>query len=168
MPSKFTRPPINSYDGKTNPVEHVSHYIHMMSLHTHNDALMYKVFPSSLGPTALRWFKGLRKGSIHSFAKLIQEFNARFITCSRVPQPMDALLSMKIRVGETLHSYASQYWELYNKIGGGNEKITASTFRMGLPVDSELWESLTKRHSEDMRQLMRRIEEYKCLVNDWL
>ena len=34
MPSKFTRPPFNSYDGKTDPVEHVSHYIHMMSLHT--------------------------------------------------------------------------------------------------------------------------------------
>ena len=59
MPSRFTRPPFNSYDGKTDLIEHVSHYIHMMSLHTHNDALMYKVFPSSLGPTALRWFNGL-------------------------------------------------------------------------------------------------------------
>ena len=168
MLSKFTWPPFNSYDGKTDPVEHVSHYIHMMSLHTHNDALMCKVFPSSLGPTALRWFNGLRKGFIHSFAKLIQEFDAQFITCSRVPQLMDALLSMKISVGETLHSYASQYWELYNKIGGGNKKIAASTFRMGLPEDSELQGSLTKRPPEDMRQLMRRIEEYKCLVNDLL
>ena len=109
MPSKFTWPPFNSYDGKTNPVEHVSHYIHMMSLHTHNDALMYKVFPSSLKPTALRWFNGLRKGSIHSFAELIQEFGARFITCSRVLQLMDPLLSMKMRVGETLRSYTSWY-----------------------------------------------------------
>ena len=64
MPSRFTRSPFNSYEGKTDPVEHVSHYIHMMSLHAHNDALMCKVFPSSLGSTALRWFNGLRKGSI--------------------------------------------------------------------------------------------------------
>ena len=109
MPSKFTRPPFNSYDGKTDPIEHVSHYIHMMSLHTHNDALMCKVFPSSLGPTALRWFNGLRKGFIHSFFKLIQEFDAQFVTCNRVPQPVDALLSTKITVSETLHSYASRY-----------------------------------------------------------
>ena len=54
MPDRFTRPPFNSYDEKTDPVEHVSHYIQMMSLHTHNDALMCKVFSSSLGPTALR------------------------------------------------------------------------------------------------------------------
>jgi len=167
MPSKFTWPPFNSYDGKTNPVEHVSHYIQMMSLHTYNDALMCKVFPLSLGPTALRWFNGLRKGSIHSFAELIQEFSVQFMTCSRVPQPMDALLSMKIGAGETLHSYANRYWKLYNKIGGSNEKITTSTFQLGLPEDSKLRDSLTRRPPEDMRQLMRCIEEYKSLEDDW-
>ena len=114
-------------------MEHGSHYIHMMSLYTHNDALMCKVFPSSLRPMALRWFNGLWKGSIRSFAELIQEFGARFVTCSWVPQPVDALLSIKMGVGEILRSYASRYWELYNEIGGGNEKIVASTFRMGLP-----------------------------------
>ncbi|XP_030932942.1 uncharacterized protein LOC115958837 [Quercus lobata] len=159
MLSQFTRPPFNSYDGKTDLVEHVRHYIHMMSLLAHNDVLMCKVFPSSLGSTFLRWFNGLRKGSIHSFAELIQEFGSRFVTCSRVLQLMDAPLSIKMRVGETLRSYASRYWELYNEIGGGNEKIAASTFRMGLPEDSELRESLTKKSSEDMRQLMKRIEE---------
>ena len=139
-------------------MEHVNHYIHMMSLHTHNDTLMCKVFPSSLGPTALRWFNGLRKGSICSFAELIQEFKARFVTCSWVPQPMDALLSIKMGVDETFRSYASRYWELCNEIGGGKENIAARTFRMGLPENSELRESLTKRPPEDMRQLMRRIE----------
>ncbi|XP_023893522.1 uncharacterized protein LOC112005502 [Quercus suber] len=166
MPDRFVQPPFNSYDGKTNPIEHVSHYIQMMSLHTHNDALMCKVFPSSLGPTALRWFNGLRKGSIHNFAKLIQEFGIQFVTCSWEPQSVDALLSMKIRVGETLHSYAARYWELYNEIDGGNEKIAASTFRMGLLEDSGLRESLTKKPPEDMRQLMRRIKEYKELEDD--
>ena len=109
MPSRFTRPPFNSYDGKTDPIEHVGHYIQMMSLHTHNDALMCKVFPSSLGPIALRWFNGLWKGSIHSFAELIQEFGVQFVTCSRVPQLVDVLLSMKMKVGETFRSYASRY-----------------------------------------------------------
>ncbi|XP_075665734.1 uncharacterized protein LOC142635474 [Castanea sativa] len=138
MPSRFTWLPFNSYDGKTDPIEHVSHYIQMMSLHFHNDALMCKVFPSSLGPTALRWLNGLRKRSIHSFFELIQEFGVRFMTYSRVPQPVDALLSMKMGVGKTLFIYANRYWELYNEIGRGNEKIVVSTFRMGLPEDSEL------------------------------
>ena len=81
---------------------------------------------------------------------------------------MDALLSMKIGARETLRSYGNRYWELYNEIGGGNEKIAASTFRMGLLEDSELQESLTRRPPEDMRQLIRRIEEYKRLEADRL
>jgi len=85
MSSRFTCSSFNSYDQKADLVEHISHYIQMMSLHTHNDALMCKVFPSSLGPTVLRWFNGLQKSSIHSFAELIQEFGVRFVTCSQVP-----------------------------------------------------------------------------------
>ena len=71
-------------------------------------------------------------------------------------------------VGETLRSYASRYWEPYNEIDSDNEKIAASTFRMGLPKNSELRESLTKRPPEDMRLLMRRIEEYKRLEDNRL
>ena len=75
MPSRFIRPLFNSYDGKTDLIEHVSHYIQMMSFHTYNNALMCKVFPLSLVPIALRWFNGLRKCSIHNFSKLFQEFD---------------------------------------------------------------------------------------------
>ena len=74
---------------------------------------------------------------------------------------MDVLLFMKMGNGETLWSYANRYSELYNEIGGGNEKVAASTFRLGLPEDLELRVSLTKRPPYNMRQLMRRIEEYK-------
>ena len=88
------------------------------------------------------------------------------MTCSRVPQPVDVLLSMKMGAKETLRSYTSRYWELYNEIDGGNEKIAASTFRLGLSEDSKLRDSLTRRPLEDMRQLMRHIEEYKRLKDD--
>ena len=109
MPSRFTRPPFISYDGKIDPVEHVSHYIQMMSLYNQNVALMCKVFPSSLGLTALRWLNRLRKGLIHNFGELIQEFEVRFMTYSQVPQPVDTLLSMKLGAWETLQSYANRY-----------------------------------------------------------
>ena len=44
--------------------------------------------------------------------------------------------------------------------------MVASTFMLGLPEDLELWDSLTKRPLENMRQLMRRIEEYKRLEDN--
>ena len=91
---------------------------------------------------------------------------------------MDSLLSIKIGAKETLQSYASKYWELYNEIGGGNEKVATSTFLLGLPKDFELRELLTKRPPKDMRpsedmrppkdmrQSMRCIEKYKRLKDD--
>ncbi|KAK9991858.1 hypothetical protein SO802_026843 [Lithocarpus litseifolius] len=72
------------------------------------------------------------------------------------------------RSGETLRSYTNRYWELYNEIGSGNEQVAASTFRIGLPEDSKLRDSLKMRLPEGMHQLMRRIEEYKRLEDDRL
>ena len=66
---------------------------------------MCKVFPSSFGPIAMRWFDALEERSIGSFEELTKAFGARFITCSRVPKPMDSLLSMAMREGETLKTY---------------------------------------------------------------
>ena len=44
--------------------------------------------------------------------------------------------------------------------------MAASTFRLGLPEDSELRESLTKRPPKNMGQLIKGIEEYKRLEDD--
>ena len=82
------------YNGRTNLVKHVSHFNQRMAVHSKNEALMCKVFPSSLGPVAMRWFDGLREGSINSFKELTWAFRAHFVTCSKVPRPLDSLLSM--------------------------------------------------------------------------
>ena len=79
---------------------------------------MCKVFPSNLEPIAMRWFDALEEGSIRSFEELTRAFGARFITCSRVPKPVDSLLSMTIKEGETLKTYSDRYWETYNEIDG--------------------------------------------------
>ena len=93
------------YNGRTNPMEHVSHFNQRMAVHSKNEALMCKVFPFSLGPVAMRWFDSLGAGSIDSFKELTQAFGSRFITCSRVPRPLDSLLSTSMREEETLKTY---------------------------------------------------------------
>ena len=80
-----------------------------MTVHSRDEALMCKTFPSSLGPMAMRWFNRLKANSIDSFKKLTQAFGAHFITCSRVPQPLGSLLSMSMRDGETLKAYSDRY-----------------------------------------------------------
>ena len=80
-----------------------------MVVHSKNEALICKIFPSSLGPMAMRWFNGLKENSIDSLKKLTQSFGARFITCSRVPLPLRSLLSMSMQDGETLKAFSNRY-----------------------------------------------------------
>ena len=90
-------------------MEHVSHFNQRMVVHSKSKALMCKVFLSSLGPVAMRYFDGLKEGSISSFKELTRAFGARFVTCSRVSWPLDSLLSMEMLEGETLKTYSDRY-----------------------------------------------------------
>ncbi|XP_028123467.1 uncharacterized protein LOC114320587 [Camellia sinensis] len=79
-PKKFTPPKFMSYDGKLDPLTHISHYRQMMSLWSRDEALMCKVFPSNLGESRLRWFDRLPTGSIYDWKQLSDEFLARFVS----------------------------------------------------------------------------------------
>ena len=109
LPRCFHQPTFAIYNGGTDPIEHVRQFNQRMAVHSKDEALMCKVFPSSLGPMAMRWFDGLRANSINSFKELTQAFGSRFVTCSRVPQPLDSLLSLSMREWETLKTYSDRY-----------------------------------------------------------
>ena len=70
LPQRFHQPTFSLYNGWTDPVEHVSHFNQKMAVHSKDEALMCKIFPSSLGPMAMRWFNGLKANSIDSFKRL--------------------------------------------------------------------------------------------------
>ena len=127
---------------------------------------MCKVFPSNLGPVAMRWFDGLGVGSINSFKGLIQAFDSRFITCHRVPQPLDSLLSLSMRKGETLKTYSDRYWEMYNEIDSAFDDLAIRTFKVGLPAKHGLRKSLTGKPVTSVRQLMDQIDKYKRVKKD--
>ena len=87
----------------------MSYFNQRMAIHSKNKALMCKVFPSSLGPVAMKWFDGLEEGLISSFKELMRAFRARFVIYSRVLRPLDSFLSMSMREGETLKNYSDRY-----------------------------------------------------------
>ena len=64
LPRQFSQPTFAIHNGRTDPVEHVSHFNQKMVIHAKNEALMCKVFPSSLRPMAMRWFDALGEGII--------------------------------------------------------------------------------------------------------
>ena len=103
---------------------------------------MCKVFSFSLRAMAMRWFDGLERGSIRSFEELTRAFGAKFVMCSKVPRPLDSLLSMVLREGEALKTYFDRYWEMFNEIDGDFEDVAIRTFKVRLPIEHDLRKSL--------------------------
>ena len=123
LPRRFQQPAFPLYSSNTDRVEHVSQFNQRMAIHSKNEALMCKVFPSNLGPVAMRWFNGLKADSIDSYRQLTQAFGSRFVINSRAPQPLSALLSLSMRDGETLKTYSGRYWEMYNEMEIGRAHV---------------------------------------------
>uniref|UniRef100_A0A2N9GSC5 Retrotransposon gag domain-containing protein n=1 Tax=Fagus sylvatica TaxID=28930 RepID=A0A2N9GSC5_FAGSY len=155
LPRNFSAPTYVMYDGKADPVGHISHYRQSMAIHLGNNALMCRMFPSSLGPMSLRWFNRLPHSSIFSWNELAEAFVSRFITNSRKPKEFASLMSMRMKDSESLKNYSARYWEVYNEVDGGTEDMAMKTFKEGLHPESEL------RHS-----LMSRIEQYVRVEED--
>ena len=166
LPQRFTQLMFTMYNGRTYPMEHVNHFNQRMVVHLKNETLMCKVFPSSLRLVAMRWFDGLKDGSINSFKEITRAFWALFVTCNRVPQPLDSLLSMTMREGETLKTYSDKYWEMFNKIDGNLDDVAIRTFKVSLPTKHNLRKSLTRKPVMSVCLLMDRIDEYKQVDED--
>ena len=159
----FSQPTFTMYNGRTDPVEHVSHFNKRMAVHSKNEPLMCKVFPFSLGPEAMRWFDSLKAGSIDSFKELTRVFGSRFVADRRV---LASLLSLSMREGETLKTYLDRYWEMLNEVDEDFDDMNISTFKLGLPVEHGLRKSLIGKLVNGIRQLMDRIDKYKRVEKD--
>ena len=95
----------------------------------------------------MRWFDGLEERSISSYKELTRTFGARFVTCNRIPRPLDSLLSMAMREGETLKTYFDRYCELFNKIDGDFEDVVVKTFKVRPPMNHDLRKSFQGFHA---------------------
>ena len=139
-----------------------------MALYNGNDSLMCRIFPSSLGEVAFRWFDRLEHGSIHSWKELSEAFTTRFITNTRKPNEVDSLMALAMKSGESLKSYSARYWETYNEIDLCGEDLVVRQFKFGLPVGSKMGQSLTKKPPPNMANPMSRIEQHVHVEKDGL
>jgi hypothetical protein len=137
-----------------------------MALWRYKDPLMCRIFPSSLGEVALRWFNQLERGSIGSWSQMAEVFVGRFITNSRRSRGLDTLMVIKLGSNESLKDYSARFWETYNDIDGCAEDTALQAFKLGLPPSTGLRQSLTKRPPTTLKRLMDRVERFVRVEED--
>jgi hypothetical protein len=97
---------------------------------------------------------------------MAEAFVARFISNSQKTKEMDALLTMKLQSNETIKEYSTRFWETYNDIDRCDEEVAVRTFKLGLPPDTGLHQSLTKRPTPIVVKLMHRIDQFIRVEED--
>ena len=66
-PRGFMVPKFSTYDGTSDPFDHIMHYRKLMTLDIGNDALLCKVFLASLHDQSLSWFHHFSLNSMNNF-----------------------------------------------------------------------------------------------------
>ena len=106
----------------------------------------------------VQWLKG---EFVDSYRQLTQVFGFYFVTYSRAPRPLSALLLLSMCDGETLKAYLDRYWEMYNEIDSNFDDVDINTFKNSLLAEHGLRKSLTGKPVTSVRQLMDHINKYK-------
>ncbi|XP_028087458.1 uncharacterized protein LOC114288172 [Camellia sinensis] len=167
LPKKFKAPSFTLYDEKLDPTNHIHHYKQAITLHADDEALMCRIFPSSLGPLAVRWYYKLESASIKSLHKLQKSFRVRFITNEVQLKQVDSLCAMQIKLEKTLREYLARYWECFNPVDDTcNDFMAVTAFKMGLHPNSPLLSSLTRRLPKIVWALIKKVEEYYKVEDD--
>ena len=83
---------LKRYDETTDPNEHLDIFLTQVNLYTNDDAILCRVFPTSLKGVALTWYDGLPPRPIDSFNTLVEQFSVQYDT-SRSHRMISAALA---------------------------------------------------------------------------
>ncbi|XP_021603867.1 uncharacterized protein LOC110608891 [Manihot esculenta] len=159
IPKKFMMPPMVTYDGAGNPREHILNYKTFMELQTLSDALMCKVFPTTLTGPARAWFNSLEAGSIKSFGDLANIFINQFIVGVPVERKTSYLETVRQRKNESLMEYVARFNTEALQISELDESRAVEAIQKGT-ISPEFFGFLCRKPSNTLAKLMKRAEKY--------
>lgn len=109
MPRNFKPLNIDKFNGTTDPSEYVESFVSSVYLVTDSEAVMCKIFPTTLQGSALTWLTNLPPRSINSFYMLITMFTAQFAASRKHKKHSVSLLKFRQEKYESLGDYMARF-----------------------------------------------------------
>ncbi|GKV15370.1 hypothetical protein SLEP1_g26164 [Rubroshorea leprosula] len=108
-PTGFRIPQLETYDGTKDPDDHLHAFYSCMQAQNASDALMCKIFPSTLRGNARTWYYSLPPRSINSYTELASAFATKFSSRRLIRKTTSELMRVKQRDGESLKNFMSRF-----------------------------------------------------------
>ena len=161
LPAKFRIPPVETFDGVKDPVDHLNTYKNQMELHGYQDSVRCRAFATILKGPALAWFNRIPPSSISSFRELSIAFVSHFIGARTYRKPSYHLLTVKQGPQESLKSYVQRFNAESLKIDIPDEKFAITAFIAGLGIQSkDSMFSISKNPQASMAEVLAKAEKY--------
>ncbi|GAU43737.1 hypothetical protein TSUD_365860 [Trifolium subterraneum] len=158
VPDSFKSPHLPTFDGKTDPLEH------LMAVGTHTaiigapEHLKCKLLSGTFKDAALRWYMNLPKNSIESYADF-HKFIHQFSGTKHIKVTATSLFAIRQNFAETLREYLARFSEAMIKVVNLNQEMFVAAFQNGLK-DGHFNESLAQKPATSMQEIIKRASCY--------
>jgi hypothetical protein len=159
VPENFKPPHLSVFDGKSDPMEHVTTFNTRMVVVGAPDSLKCKLLAGTFSDAALRWYMNLPRFCILSYPdmtrKLIQQFSASL----HRKVPATSLFNVWQGHNESLRDYLVRFNDTTIKVINPNQEVFVGAFQNGLR-EGQFNESLAQKPADSMEEIIARADCY--------
>ena len=165
-PRGFFIPTFATFDGSTNPYDHMLHYNQAVVLNADNDKLLCKVFPTSLQGSALAWFHKLPCNSINSFNELWATFLSQYLCSVQQKRNISSLQTTLKQEGDSIRDFTRIFRQDVQQEESYSLSAVLQNFGRSFEPSTSLFHSLSLDSPMIMEELYRRANKYSMLEDN--
>ncbi|CAL1353283.1 unnamed protein product [Linum trigynum] len=151
-------PALPTYNGTTDPEDHVSTFCLRMQLQTNSNAALCRTFPSTFSGICLDWYNRLPNGIIRSFEEFILLFTTKFASQKRRPLHLKELIDIRKKDGKSLRTFYARWSRVAMAVRDLTPE-TAAHHLMEATTNMELNLAIAKRPITLSTELEMKIEK---------
>ncbi|GKV49232.1 hypothetical protein SLEP1_g55995 [Rubroshorea leprosula] len=156
-PAGFRIPQLETYDGTKDPDDHLHAFYSCMQAQNVSDALMCKIFPSTLRGNARTWYYSLPPRSINSYTKLASAFATKFSSRRLIRKTTSELMRVKQRDGESLKNFMSRFNDAVLEVNSFDQAVGITAVISGLSHE-RFRDSLLKHPANTFSEIKNKMD----------
>lgn len=123
---------MQSFNGSSDPVDHLYQFQQKMTIETKSEAFSYKAFSTTLFGPAMMWFQQLKSKSINDFTSLCQVFMRQYESNQKYQKTMDDKYQKEQKKEENLGDYLYRFTGVMNQIHSIDSTMIVRIFNKSL------------------------------------
>lgn len=158
----FIVPKFFTYEKSSDPFDHIMHYKQLVTLDIGNDALLCKVFPTSLQGQAFSWFHYLPMNFVDNFQNLSEAFIRQYMCLARHKQNISTLQNIKVQENKSWREFVKRFGHAVHQVESYSMDVVLQIFKRSICPGTPFLESLAKKPHVTMDDLFKQATSTPC------